>query len=363
MANDRKIKIQLKKPQSDDKLKITSESSDSNDSVFVNRIMVDYQGKSYLVLLLKTEYNQQMINMPTIIDLDDYTKIKDIRWHRTGKYISHSTMTNRVIKVTFLHHMIMNHNFDDKLRIDHINRICQDNRKENLRVANQTEQNYNQKKRVRRLTSLPENCNVDPDDIPTNVEFHPAYGPFGDYFEVVIKINGERVFRKKTTKSKKFTIEQKLIEAKIILQDAMKVHPEWFNNRCLNGSLTDEGNRLYESYFTILKLAKVEDPSNHYIEPSNRRIDPLNIGDGASSSSKHVINLPHPETGITKLPKYCRYIPASTTRGDYFEYIHKSETDQITHHSSTSRRTTTIDKFNELMKILTQKNLLEWGRF
>lgn len=297
------------------------------------------------------------ILMPIIIDFDDYPLISNINWYRTGHYVSHKELHNGQLEVTYLHQYIMNHSFENNISIDHINRIPQDNRKINLRLATQTQQNWNQKKRIRTV-KLPDDCNIDPNDIPTNVEYHPEYGNFGAYFEIVIKFNGEKVFRKKTTKSKKFTLEQKLTEAKIVLRDLMKEHPEWFENRCMNGQLTDDGNQLYESYFKILEMAGVTDPINHYQSIEDRNKDPLQIGDENNTSRKHVANMPPKETNITKLPDNCRYISPSATRGDYFEYDKKMGDKRVTFRSTTSKDTSTTDKYAEILAILEREHLI-----
>lgn len=75
-------------------------------------------------------------------------------------------------------------------------------------------------------------------------------------------MNGKRVFRKKSTKSKKISLKKKLDEAKEILENLKTTNPKWFENRCLNGELSEEGQKLHDSYFEILKLANIEDPFN-----------------------------------------------------------------------------------------------------
>lgn len=345
-----KIKIRIKKKPQD--LMVTSNH-------FKNKIIVDFRDITYLVLIIDTEINGKLVNMPFIIDYDDYVKIKDISWCRVNHYIGHVLMVDGHKKVNYIHQQIMSHTFDGKQYIDHINRIPQDNRKANLRFASQTQQNWNQKKRKRTL-KLPDDCGFDPDDIPTNIEYHPEYGKMGSYFEVSIKVNGERVFRKKTTKSKKFTLLQKLKEAKMILRDLMIEKPEWFENRCLNGQLSEEGNQLYESYFEILKLAQTEDPFNRYLPSEERNKDFLDIGDETSASRKHVPNMPPMETQIDQLPKYCRYVSLSETRGDYFEYEKQTEKGKVTYRSNTSKDTHTTDKFTELICYLDENKLLEW---
>ena len=65
----------------------------------------------------------------------------------TSGYINSCEKIKDKTKSTFLHQLVLDHKFDGKIYVDHINRICQDNRKENLRLITQTGQNWNQKKR------------------------------------------------------------------------------------------------------------------------------------------------------------------------------------------------------------------------
>jgi hypothetical protein len=241
----------------------------NSETVFTTETPIDYGGKKYYVLTIHTEIGGNNTESPLVIDFEDYPKIKDQRWCRVGKYIGTKKMVNYEIFVTYMHQVIMNCTFDGKNYVDHIDRICTDNRKENLRMATQTEQNWNQKKR-KRTTKLPDGCGIEPDDIPTNIEFHPESGYTGACFEVVIKSEGKRVCRKKSTKSKSTSLIHKLNEAKEILKGLMVSNPEWFANRCLNGCLTEVGDRNYESYHAILKLANTTDPFNPYVEPDKR---------------------------------------------------------------------------------------------
>lgn len=228
---------------------------------FTKKIHVNYKNKDYYVLTITTKKGDDTFEMPIVIDKEDYHRVRKITWFRTNKYINSSKMIKRQTTYTYLHQFIMNHTFDGTNYGDHINRIPQDNRKANLRLVTQTEQNWNQKKKTR-TTVLPADCGFDKNDIPTNVEYHPPNGTHAASFEVVIKIDGKRVFRKKTTQSKKVDLCKKLDEAKEILNKLMDTNPEWFENRCLNGKLSEEGQRLHDSYFEILQLAKIEDPFN-----------------------------------------------------------------------------------------------------
>jgi hypothetical protein len=74
-----------------------------------------------------------------IIDIDDYEKVKDIKWHLNNHGI---VMSNkRHMLCTFI--LPSRHGFE----IDHINRDRLDNRKENLRYCTKHENNLNKGKR------------------------------------------------------------------------------------------------------------------------------------------------------------------------------------------------------------------------
>lgn len=228
-------------------------------------IMVKFKEKKYVILIIYTEEDKKPQLFPTIIDYDDYLKIDGILWCRVNRYVGRVCSE----KSMYMHQYVLDYEFDGKLYVDHINRICHDNRKENLRLVTQSQQNLNQRKR-KRTTILPDDCGFLPDDIPSNVDYHRESDKMGAYFEVTFKIGGKRVFRKKTTKSRGVSLAQKLQESKDIINNLVIEQPEWFLNRCMNGNYTDEGNKLYESYFEILKLAKIEDPSNTYLTHEER---------------------------------------------------------------------------------------------
>lgn len=125
-----------------------------------------------------------------IIDTEDYDKIKERSWHvvSTG-YIGSSCKVDGVRKVLYMHNLIMNRlTFDGKgatESVDHINGIGTDNRKANLRVCSQSQQNRNTSNRVRTTEKLP--ASIDPSTIPRNIWYIPASGSHGDRFAVEIK--------------------------------------------------------------------------------------------------------------------------------------------------------------------------------
>ena len=82
-------------------------------------------------------------------DLEDYDKIKEYCWHVTGykdkttntKYISSFDKNNKTL---YMHRLIMGiHDANSSIQIDHINHNKQDNRKQNLRIVTNSENQFN----------------------------------------------------------------------------------------------------------------------------------------------------------------------------------------------------------------------------
>jgi hypothetical protein len=143
------------------------------------------------------------------IDKDDLEKVKSRNWFAASDYIGSNITIGGVRKILYLHNFIMNNivfpGRGAKSSIDHINRDGLDNRKENLRLVTQTQQNLNQKKKKRTAT-LPEGIT----EIPTHIWYIKANGAHGDRFGIDLKT--EKI-KWKGTSSKKLTIQQKLDEA------------------------------------------------------------------------------------------------------------------------------------------------------
>lgn len=143
------------------------------------------------------------------IDKDDLEKVKSRNWFAASDYIGSNITIGGVRKILYLHNFIMNNivfpGRGAKSSIDHINRDGLDNRKENLRLVTQSQQNLNQKKKKRTAT-LPEGIT----EIPTHIWYVKANGAHGDRFGIDLKT--EKI-KWKGTSSKKLTIQQKLDEA------------------------------------------------------------------------------------------------------------------------------------------------------
>ena len=210
---------------------------------------ITYNNKEYTIMKIK--YNDTYIK--AVIDTEDFPKIKENNWHYTSNsYISYSTTVDKKIKAVYLHNMVMGRiefpGKGAKESIDHINRIGLDNRKENLRLVTQSEQNMNQIKKKRNIT-LPEDCGLNTDDIPTHIWYVKANGNHGDRFAIEFKT--ENIVWK-TTSSKKILLKDKLEVAKKQLQEFYKTYPH------LNPVNDDKQSlikKLTDSYHDIIELA------------------------------------------------------------------------------------------------------------
>ena len=145
------------------------------------------------------------------IDNEDIEKVKSRHWFAAtgGAYIATYICINNERKTLYLHNFIMNRivfpGRGAKSSIDHINRDGLDNRKENLRLVTQTQQNLNQKKKERRK-NLPEGIA----EIPQHIWYVKANGGHGDRFCVEFK---SEKFKWKGTSSKAISIQDKLKQA------------------------------------------------------------------------------------------------------------------------------------------------------
>ena len=186
-----------------------------------------------------------------VFDKEDFERIEKRPWHlSSGKYIGSTFYLDGGVKLElYLHNLIMNRNAfngkGSKESVDHINRNGLDNRKANLRLLTQSQQNINQTKKKRNVI-LPEGCEIDADSIPKHIWYVRAQGNHGDRFAIEFKTEGVCW---KTTSSKKVSLKEKLEEAKAKLVELYGQYPH------LNPMIEhNEVNELNESFQAILRL-------------------------------------------------------------------------------------------------------------
>ena len=219
----------------------------SNDIIYKE---IKYNDNEYVVgkVIVKDSYKL------FVIDKEDYPKIKDYSWHYTSNaYISHNVNIDGQIKALYLHNMVLSRLIfpgkGSKESVDHINRIGLDNRKENLRVISQSEQNLNQSKKKRRV-ELPESSGLTVDDIPKHVWYIKSNGSHGERFAIEFKT--ENIIWK-TTASKNVSLKDKLESVKLQLEEYYKLYPY------LNPNNEDKNKKIQEltdSYNEIIGLVE-----------------------------------------------------------------------------------------------------------
>jgi hypothetical protein len=185
---------------------------------------VEYNNKKYCIGTIHSKLGEKKF----VIDDEDSEKVMNRSWHITSVgYVVSYYPTDDGIKQLLLHRFVMNlMDFPGKgaaQTVDHINRIPLDNRKENLCVKSQTEQNINQKKKPRNIVQLPDGCGIPADELPRHIWYIKANGGHGDRFAVECKSIG---FVWKTTSSKNVSLRDKLQQAKDKLQEIYEQQPE-----------------------------------------------------------------------------------------------------------------------------------------
>lgn len=352
------------------KVKSIKKVTETKTTKEINHEIVNYNNKDYIVCCIPFNDDFKMF----ICDINKYDEFINRSWHYRidGHYIASTYITDDEIhnkKELYLHNFVMNKlTFDGKGQqhtIDHINRIGTDNRKVNLREANsQSAQNLNQQKRERTMI-LPDDSNLNPNDIPKNIYYGKANGNHGDFFYIETRgiptmNNGKFVW--KSTKSKSVLLKLKLQQTIDKLSELKNEYPE------LKNILVDEESdnirkELIEQYNDILKLshypksvieANLRDFTGEYIQlnlnTNNNELEKINK---IKESGKKTDKLP-PDCEITidMIPKYCYFKPESDKRGCKFVIErHPRLIEQGLRSWSTteSKKVLILDKFNLLM--------------
>jgi hypothetical protein len=210
---------------------------------------VTYNSRDYIVGTLIS--NGEIVKF--VFDKDDYDKVKGKSWHRAANaYISHGVIVDGKKKELYLHNVVMNrldHTGKGSTEtVDHISRNGLDNRKENLRILTQTEQNLNQKRKGRKV-ELPEDSGLTVEDLPKHIWYIKPNGHHGERFGIDLKTEG---IQWKTTSSKSVTLQDKLHAAKEKLAEFYKLYPR-LNPENDETTFMIEG--LVHSYEEILRLS------------------------------------------------------------------------------------------------------------
>lgn len=75
-----------------------------------------------------------------LFDIEDYDKVKDIRWYSKKTKDGHIYLENKKGLYKSFHRVVMN---AENVYVDHINRNTRDNRKSNLRISTNQQNSFN----------------------------------------------------------------------------------------------------------------------------------------------------------------------------------------------------------------------------
>ena len=203
---------------------------------------VSYQGKSYVICTIQCGKR----DIDFLVDFEDYDSVTKHEWHVvTGKYIGTTVYDDKgKRREMYLHNLILNRPLDKTVTsVEHINRNGFDNRKENLRICTQSEQNIFTLGK-RRNVILPENCGVKVEEIPKHIWYVRAHGQHGDRFAIEFKTEG---LLWKSTSSKRVDLPEKLKDAREKLEELYEIYPH------LNPKFEEARmNALNESFRAIM---------------------------------------------------------------------------------------------------------------
>jgi hypothetical protein len=199
--------------------------------------------QSYYMIHLKDDLYTKISNK----DINKVLSYKNIRpiWYlmsSTG-YIATTIRIGDDSRIIYLHQYIMNthdkDNTDYKETVDHINRDKLDNRQENLRIINMSEQNKNKDKQTRRKDAcdLPPGIKSLPKYIQYRKEIYDKENNSSREFFIVSHPKLDKDWD--TAKSSKLTLQEKLNQAELKIKEIEgDISTEEFNE------LTGKNNKI-----------------------------------------------------------------------------------------------------------------------
>lgn len=278
--------------------------------------------------------------------------LSTFNWHlNTAKYVCAHMDDTLIYMHAYIKYVIERNAKIPGLSVDHINTKPTDNRRANLRLATQSQQNSNRGARSDKEKPCQELMDAGVEELPKFVRWDKGECKFIIEKHPELLKDVARGLRKKAmvsgSKSTKLSVLEKYQDILARLQE-LDYDPEFENKR---NALTAEFHAICQPVREALGLP--DDPatvSSTQTLTADRK--------GVAGRKKLESGLP-PDCGITiqMVPKYCYYKPVSATRGDAFA-VDKHPTlishDKKSMLTTSSKSISTADKFKELLSILEQ---------
>lgn len=295
--------------------------------------VVTYKNQKYCVGNFMCNKKQKIF----VIDADDAEKIRQNKFYAMGDYVGYTVKNKKINTTNYLHNEVMGKlpggGKGQKMSVDHISRHNYDNRKANLRIISQSEQNENQGTKERTCV-MPKNCGVSIDDLPKCVSYRAeTKGGHGPRFVLDLKNNGMRI-RMQSTTSMKYSLKDKLIQIKEIILRIARDWPEIIENKNIIENYSDKQLKLMKEYNDILKLSGLHSVKKNLIEIPQKIILTSDI-ENASDQMKHLLQ----KTNIKIVKKNPPNVSGSKTNKKTLP-VAKSKNKKLLAHTKSDHKTT-----------------------
>jgi len=329
---------------------------------------VKYKNKKYCVMEVMYKSNK----IPVIFDSDYEPVVKRVseKWNCSTFGVISCSYYNNLDQKYYnirLHDLVMSiikhqkqlpSSYNQDKIILHINKLCLDNRSENLIYDTIDKMITKNMKKKHRYLTLPENCDIDPNELPTYVWYAKPEGTHGERFVINI---GKILW--KSTSSRKVSLRFKLEEAKNFLRKLKIENSELFRQYSMNGDYNIYGEKLLESFFDIIHQAgythikRIDLPNSTDDVLCPKELNSLleknifqnNILECQNDGKRNIIkNIP---LDIPKLPQYCYYRQETSLRGECFIIKNHPKSLKCIY-TSTSKDVSLKDKYKQLLNNL-----------
>ena len=159
-----------------------------------------------------------------VFDTTDLPAVQEHKWHlASGTYIATSIKVdisgNERKRELYLHNFLMKPGVAEV--VQHISKNGMDNRRDNLRVVDESVAAAGHAKK-KRSVELPPMCGIKPEEIPKHIWYVQANGYHRDRFAIEFKTEG---ILWKSTSSKLVSLKEKLEHAKEKLDELYELYP------------------------------------------------------------------------------------------------------------------------------------------